>query len=140
MCYVECNEPEFLEGSLEKEIERYEDEVRGYEGVSRADVLNIARHFAKWQREQICAFVNDQLIPAARENIEKRRAAGVDDTFHVGTRNAYAHIVKCIENGTIETDMKCKRIVHFPGDIKPADAPANLAIDEETFNRHYMCE
>lgn len=38
---------------LEKEIDRYEDEIKGYEGASRADCLNIARHFASWGKQNV---------------------------------------------------------------------------------------
>ena len=42
---------ESISSDLEKEIERYEDEIQGYEGSSRADCLNIARHFASWGKQ-----------------------------------------------------------------------------------------
>ena len=38
---------------LEAEIERYESEIHGFESSSRADCLNIARHFAEWGAEHL---------------------------------------------------------------------------------------
>lgn len=43
------------EADLEAEISRVEDELHGFEGSSRADCINIARHFAEWERERIAA-------------------------------------------------------------------------------------
>lgn len=41
------------EADLEAEIERYESVLRGFEGSSRDDCLNIARHFAEWGAEHL---------------------------------------------------------------------------------------
>lgn len=41
------------EADLEAEIERYESVIYGFEGSSRADCLNIARHFAEWGAEHL---------------------------------------------------------------------------------------
>ena len=37
---------------LEAEIARYEDEIHGYESTSYDGCVEIARHFAAWQKEQ----------------------------------------------------------------------------------------
>ncbi|MBO7684799.1 MAG: hypothetical protein J6V72_00350, partial [Kiritimatiellae bacterium] len=41
------------EADLEAEISRFEDELHGFEGSSRADCINIARHFAEWGAEHL---------------------------------------------------------------------------------------
>ena len=47
------NRPKISDASLEEEIERYEEEIHGYDGVSSADCKNIARHFARWGEGRI---------------------------------------------------------------------------------------
>ena len=42
------NRPKISDTSLEEEIERYEEEIHGYDSVSSDDCKNIARHFSRW--------------------------------------------------------------------------------------------
>ena len=128
-----------MAGSLEAEISRFEEELHGYESSSRADCLNIARHFAEWQRRQICAYINTFLIPPVEEHIALRREFNADDTYHVGKRHGFVQIARMLENGNIDEEMKDRCIMYYPSNVKVVDR-ASLEIDEETFNRHYMCE
>ena len=114
MCHTECNEPEYMMGSLEAEILRFEDELRGYEGVSRDDCLRIARHFAEWQRMRIAAFIK-QLIDEEKEKIK-----GWSDLYgssfeplalERGKISGFSIVRRELINGDIDKLLKHKNII-----------------------------
>ena len=63
---------EVKEVDLEKEINSIEDKYHGFESLSRNDVIDIARHFANWQKEQMMKDAVDAEIYREIENDDTR--------------------------------------------------------------------
>jgi len=50
------------EVDLEAEIDRYENEVHGFDSMSSSDCRNIARHFAEWQKAKMLEGAMDSVV------------------------------------------------------------------------------